>query len=148
MEQLNFPKYPLRLKTRENKTLIFDIIRKKYVVLTPEEWVRQHCIWYLIHEKNIPQSLISVEKQLLLNHQKKRTDIVVYHKTGKPFLVVECKAPSVTITQDTFDQIARYNMELHSDFLFLTNGLNHFCCMMDHQNKKYEFLPEIPLFEF
>lgn len=148
MEALNFPNYPLQLKTRENTTLIFDIIRKKYVVLTPEEWVRQHCLWFLIEEKNYSKSLLSVEKQVLINNQKKRTDIVAYKTDGSPLLIVECKAPTVKITQDTFDQIARYNMNLHSDFLLLTNGIDHYSCIMDHENKQYQFLKEIPSFEF
>ena len=148
MQALNFPNYPLQLKTNENKTLIFDIIRKKYVYLTPEEWVRQHCLWFLIKEKKYPKSLINVEKELLLNNTKKRTDIVAFSSSGNPLLIVECKAPSLQITQDTFDQIARYNMQLNSEYLLLTNGLDHYCCIMDHQNKKYQFLSEVPKFEF
>ena len=148
MQQLNFPSYPLQLKTSENKTLIFDIIRKKNIVLTPEEWVRQHCLWFLIEEKKYPKSLLNVEKQLLLNNQKKRTDIVAYSSNGNPLLIVECKAPSVKITQDTFDQIARYNMQLNSQYLLLTNGLEHYSCVIDHKNKQYQFLPEIPAFQF
>ncbi len=148
MEPLNFPNYPLQLKTSENKTLIFDIIRKKYMVLTPEEWVRQHCLWFLIEEKKYPKSLINVEKQLVLNNQKKRTDIVAFNNLGNPLLIVECKAPSVKISQDTFDQIARYNMQLNSEFLLLTNGLNHYCCKMNHKKQEYQFLPDIPKYEF
>ena len=148
MEPLNFPNYPLQLKTSENKTLIFDIIRKKYMVLTPEEWVRQHCLWFLIEEKKYPKSLINVEKQLILNNQKKRTDIVAFSNLGNPLLIVECKAPTIKINQDTFDQIARYNMQLNSEFLLLTNGLNHYCCKMDHKNQEYQFLSDIPNYEF
>lgn len=148
MQSLNFPNYPLQLKTNENKTLIFDIIRKKYVILTPEEWVRQHCIWFLIEDKKFPKSLMSVEKQLLLNNRKKRTDIICYQKQGKPFLIVECKSPTIEITQDTFDQIARYNMQLNSEYLMLTNGLKHYFCKMDHKNQKYQFLTDILPYQF
>lgn len=148
MDALNFPAYPFQLKTSENKTLIFDIIRKKYVHLTPEEWVRQHCIWFLIEEKKYRKSLMNLEKQLLLNNRKKRTDVVAYDLQGKPYLIVECKAPHIPITQNTFDQIARYNMELNAKYLLLTNGQEHYCCLMDHANQRYQFLPEIPVFEF
>lgn len=144
MQKLNFPTYPFQLKTNEKKTFIFDIIRKKYVVLTPEEWVRQHCIWFLIHEKNYPKSLINVEKQLIINGLKKRTDIIVFNNAAELVFIIECKAPSVTIDQKTFDQIARYNLALNAHFLLLTNGLNHYICQMNHQEKSYHFLKEVP----
>ncbi len=144
MQELNFPHYPFKIKTRENKTVIFDIVRKKYVVLTPEEWVRQHVIHFLAEEKKYPLSLMAVEKQVMVNSLTRRTDIVVYNTQGEPSIIVECKAPSVTITQETFDQIARYNLSLDADYLFVTNGLNHFYAIMDHQNQSYIFLPELP----
>lgn len=147
MESLNFPSYSFNIKTKENKTVIFDVIRKKYVYVTPEEWVRQHCIWYLIKEKRYPASLMSVERELHLNGTSKRTDIVCYDRQGKPLLIVECKAPTIKINQNTFDQIARYNMELDSKYLLITNGLDHYSCEMDHQNKAYNFLKEIPYYE-
>ena len=146
MQKLNFPSYKFRLKNSENKTLIFDQIRKKFVVLQPEEWVRQHCINYLIEEINCPKSLINVEKSLNLNGVKKRYDIVVYKPDGTLFLIVECKAPSITINQETFDQIARYHLSLKSDFLFVTNGINHYSCFIDFKNNSYQFLKEIPKF--
>jgi hypothetical protein len=144
MQELNFPHYSFRLKASENKTLIFDIVRKKYVVLTPEEWVRQHVIHFLHHEKKYPLSLMAVEKQVKINSLTRRTDIVVYNREGKPHIIVECKAPSITVSQATFDQIARYNLELEAHFLMVTNGLNHYQCIMDHANQSYVFLQELP----
>ena len=144
MQKLNFPSYTFRLKSNENKTLIFDIIRKKYVVLTPEEWVRQHTIFYLIKEKKYPISLIAVEKQLKINSMIKRTDIVVFNTDGTPEILVECKSPSVVISQDTFDQIARYNLTVKSNYLIVTNGLNHYYCQIDVEKENYVFLNDIP----
>ena len=144
MQKLNFPSYSFRLKSSENKTLIFDIIRKKYVVLTPEEWVRQHVVLFLIEEKKYPISLIAVEKQLKINSLLKRTDIVVFNTKGTPEILIECKAPSVAISQATFDQIARYNLTAQSNYLMVTNGLNHYFCQIDKENETYVFLKEIP----
>ena len=109
MQQLNLPNYPFRITKNEKHTLIFDDIRKKEIVLTPEEWVRQHFVQYLIQEKNYPVSLIAIEKQLTINNRKKRTDILLFSKNGTPDIIVECKAPHIKINQDTFDQTARYN---------------------------------------
>ena len=147
MQKLNLPSYQFKLKSSENKQLIFDIIRKKYVVLTPEEWVRQNFIQYLIHKKNYPISLIASEKQLTINKLKKRFDILVFNSMGKPYIMVECKAPSIKISQDTFDQIARYNMAINATYLIVTNGLTHYICKMDSENKAYIFLKEIPAFQ-
>ncbi len=144
MIDLNLPAYNFKIKSSENKRLIFDNIRKKYVVITPEEWVRQHYVSYLIAEKKYPISLISVEKQLLVNGLKKRTDILIFNKKGTPEIIVECKAPSIPITQQTFDQIARYNLKLKAKFLIVTNGLEHFYCQMDFENEQYLFLRDIP----
>ena len=144
MQKLNFPSYSFRLKSSENKTLIFDIVRKKYVVLTPEEWVRQHTIHFLHFEKKYPLSLMAVEKQLKIHALTRRTDIVLYKNDGKPFIIVECKAPSVEISQGVFDQIARYNMALNSELLMVTNGISHYYSYLDHQNETYQFLPELP----
>ncbi|SNR31695.1 type I restriction enzyme HsdR N-terminal domain-containing protein [Lutibacter flavus] len=144
MQQLNLPIYKFRIKSSENKYFIFDIIRKKYVVLTPEEWVRQHFVQYLIEEKNYPISLIAVEKKLTINKLTKRTDILVFTSEGLPHIIVECKAPSIKITQDTFDQIARYNLKLEANYLITTNGLEHFYCKMDTENEQYIFLKNIP----
>jgi len=141
---LNLPPYNYKLKSSENKTYIFDVIRKKYIVLTPEEWVRQHVLHFLITEKSYPKSLINVEKQLVLNNLIKRTDIIVFSNTGSPHIVVECKAPSVKITQKTFDQIARYNLKIDAKYLMLSNGLQHYFAQLDTQNKCFVFLKDIP----
>ena len=144
MQPLNLPTYKFRIKSSENKHFIFDIIRKKYMVLTPEEWVRQHFIHYLIEVKKYPISLIAVEKKLTINKLTKRTDILVFNNKGLPNIIVECKAPSVKITQETFDQIARYNLKLDANYLITTNGLEHFYCKMDTKNEQYIFLKTIP----
>ncbi|HEX9826550.1 MAG TPA: type I restriction enzyme HsdR N-terminal domain-containing protein [Flavobacteriaceae bacterium] len=144
MQQLNFPKFSFRFKNSENKRLIFDGIRKKFVVLQPEEWVRQHCVQYLIQMKNYPKSLINVEKELKINTLRKRYDIVVFNPDGSLHLIVECKAPEVNIDQTTFDQIARYNLELNATYLMVTNGINHYYCQMDFEKERYEFLKDIP----
>jgi len=144
MRVLNFPKYPFRFKNSENKPYIFDIIRKKFIVLQAEEWVRQHVIWYLIQEKKYPKSLINVEKQLRVNGLLKRYDLIVYKKDGGILLLVECKAPEVVISQNSFDQIARYNGSLHAEFLMLTNGLNHYFYTQDLSEEKYHFIKTIP----
>ncbi len=114
------------------------------MVLTPEEWVRQHYVSFLIDEKKYPVSLIALEKQLTINNRKKRTDILVFNKEGNHEIIVECKAPSIKITQDTFDQIARYNLKLKANYLIVTNGLEHFYCRMDFEKETYIFLKDIP----
>lgn len=144
MQKLNFPTYSFRFKSKENKISIFDCIRKKFIVLQPEEWVRQHCLHYLITEKNYPESLINVEKELIINGLKKRYDIVIFKPDGTIHLIVECKAPEIKISQATFDQIAQYNMALQADYLMVTNGLNHYYCQMDFENERYNFLRDIP----
>ena len=144
MQQLEFPTYTFRFKNSENKRLIFDDIRKKFVVLQPEEWVRQNCVQFLIQDKGYPKSLINVEKQLKVNNLTKRYDIVVFNSDGSIHLIVECKSPKININQDTFDQIARYNLTLKATLLMVTNGLNHYYCSMDFENECYNFLNEIP----
>ncbi|TBV26282.1 restriction endonuclease subunit R [Meridianimaribacter sp. CL38] len=144
MQKLNFPTYSFRFKNNENKVSIFDAIRKKFVVLQPEEWVRQHCLQFLIEEKKYPKSLINVEKELTVNDLRKRYDIVVYNPNGQIHLVVECKAPKINIDQTVFDQIARYNLELNATYLMVTNGINHYYCQMDFENERYVFLRDIP----
>ncbi|MBU2951927.1 type I restriction enzyme HsdR N-terminal domain-containing protein [Tamlana agarivorans] len=144
MQALNFPEYSFRFKNKENKVSIFDPIRKKFVILQPEEWVRQHCVKYLISVKKFPKSLINVEKELTINTLKKRYDIVVFNTDGTIHLIVECKAPKITISQTTFDQISRYNLELNATYLMVTNGLNHYYCQMDFKNECYTFLKDIP----
>lgn len=142
--KLNFPTYSFRFKTSDNKTAIFDVLRKKFVHLTPEEWVRQHVVHFLIAEKKYPKSLLNAEKQIKLHQRFKRFDVVAFHPTGKVNLIVECKAPSVKIDQEAFDQIARYNLALDADYLMVTNGLAHYYCQLDYAEEKYRFLPEIP----
>jgi len=144
LPKLNFPKYHFRFKNMENNMAIFDKIRKKFVIIQPEEWVRQHCVNYLIEDKGFPISLINVEKEIKVAGLKKRYDIVCFNPNGKVFLNVECKAYSIKITQDTFDQIARYNMALDSEYLMVTNGLNHYYCKLDKHNCTYQFLEELP----
>lgn len=144
MQKLNFPPYSFRFKNSENKIAVFDDQRKKFVILTPEEWVRQHCVQFLKNQKNFPASLINVEKQLKIAGLTKRYDIVVFNSDGSIQLIVECKAPSVKITQDTFDQIARYNLSLQADYLMVTNGLQHYYCQLDYEAENYNFLAEIP----
>lgn len=144
MQELNFPTYSFRFKNSENKRLIFDEIRKKFVVYQPEEWVRQHCIQYLIHEKQFPISLINVEKELKISNLRKRYDIIVFNPDGSIHLIVECKAPKIKIEQTVFDQIARYNLALNATYLMVTNGINHYYCQMDYEAQRYRFLKEIP----
>ena len=146
MQPLNLPTYKFKIKSNENKYSIFDIVRKKYVILTPEEWVRQHIIHLLIEEKKYPISLIAVEKKITINNLTKRPDIIIFNTKGKPHIIVECKAPTVNITQNTFDQIARYNLKLNSSLLVVTNGLKHYYCEMDFEKEKYVFLKDIPAY--
>ena len=144
LQELNFPEFSFRFKNSENKVSIFDCIRKKFVILQPEEWVRQHCVLYLMEVKNYPISLINVEKELTINDLKKRYDIVIFNPDGSIHLIVECKAPKININQTTFDQIARYNTALNASYLMVTNGLNHYYCQMDFENERYQFLKDIP----
>ena len=146
MPQLNLPKVALKTKSVEGTIQVFDVIRKKYFVLTPEEWVRQHFIHYLNTEKNYPMGLMGVEKMVKYNALKTRADIVLYTTEGKAKMIVECKAPNVKITQDTFNQIAKYNFKLKVPFLMVTNGMQHFCCRMDYKNNSISFLDDIPIF--
>ncbi|WP_178988059.1 type I restriction enzyme HsdR N-terminal domain-containing protein [Winogradskyella schleiferi] len=144
LQELNFPKFEYRFKSTENKVSIFDVIRKKFIILQPEEWVRQHCVHYLINDKKYPKSLINVEKELTINGLKKRYDIVIFNSDGSIHLIVECKSHNIKIEQTTFDQIARYNLVLNATYLMVTNGLNHYYCEMDMENERYSFLKTIP----
>ena len=146
MQDLNFPTYKFRLKNSENKNNIFYVIRKKFVVLQREEWVRQHCVQFLIHHKKYPISLINLEKVVCVNGLKKRYDIAVFNPDGSLHLIVECKAPKVKISQSTFDQIARYNLSLNASILMVTNGLNHYFCTMDRSLGLYNFLEDLPAY--
>ncbi len=147
MTPLNFPMYKFRFKSTEKKVHIFDGVRKRFLLLTPEEWVRQHCINFLLKQLNIPKSFINVEKEVKVNGLSKRYDIITFNQDGSVYLIVECKAPNVKITQDTFDQIARYNLTLKATYLMVTNGLQHYYCRMDLDNKTYIFLEKLPEFD-
>jgi type I site-specific restriction endonuclease len=144
MENLNLPNYSFKIKSELQRNLIFDSIRKKYVKLTPEEWVRQNFIQYLIREKNFPPGLMAVEMGVNINKLPQRSDIVLFNAQGNPLVIVECKAARIKINQATFDQVARYNMKLRVNYLIVTNGLRHYCCQMDYENNSYRFLPEVP----
>lgn len=146
MIRLNLPQYPFRIKSKENKLYIFDRNRKKEVLLTDEEWVRQHFVEYLVNNKDYPRSLIAVEKQCKVENMTKRTDIMVFDRKGEAEIIVECKAPHIKISQSTFDQIARYNLQMKASYLIVTNGLEHFFCQMDHEAREYKFLKDIPNF--
>lgn len=143
---LNLPKYDFKLKRVEGSKFIFDEVRKKYVKLTPEEWVRQNLVQYLHHQKKYPLSLMSIEHALKYNGMSKRADILCFNKEGKPLLMVECKASSVKINQNVFEQIARYNFDLQVPFLMVSNGLDHYCCRMNYETRSFDFLKELPQF--
>ena len=147
MWQLNLPEYKFRIKNQNNKLFIFDQQRKKFVSLTPEEWVRQNFICFLTDEKKYPSSLISVEKQLVINGLKKRCDAVIYNRNAHPLMIIEFKAPNVEIIQKTFDQAAVYNSKLKVGYFIISNGISHYCCQVDFENSKYNFLEKIPDFE-
>ena len=144
LPKLNLPNAELKIKLVEETTQVFDEVRKKYFKLTPEEWVRQNFIHYLKKEKRYPFGLMGVEKMVKYNSLKTRADILIYNREGMPSVIVECKAPNVEITQDAFNQIAKYNYKLRVKYLVVTNGLKHFCCDMDYENNKITFLEEIP----
>jgi type I site-specific restriction endonuclease len=142
--RLNLPQFEHRIKNSEKGKTIYDPVRNKYVALTPEEWVRQNFLQYLVQVKKMPQSLIRVEMHLKLNGLSKRSDIVVHDRHGNPLLAVECKAPTVKITQSVFEQLARYNLQLNVPYLVVTNGLTHFFCKYSDTEKQYLFLKNIP----
>ena len=141
---LNLPYFSFRIKEHDDKKLIFDNFRRRWIMLTPEEWVRQNFVRYLTEIKHFPASLVAIERSLRINQHDFRTDIVLFSRSGAPIVVVECKAPEVKISQQVFDQIARYNLEIRVNYLIVTNGLNHYCCRFDRDELTYTFLPEIP----
>ena len=141
---LHLPPYPFKITDHDGQLMMFDMIRRKNIIITPEEWVRQHFVQYLINQKNYPKTLIKLEGGHKLHGMPKRSDIVVYNKAGEKILLVECKAPSVVIDQKTFDQVARYNMVHKVSLLAVTNGLQHFYCYIDLENRGYKFIDEIP----
>ncbi|MBP3566690.1 MAG: type I restriction enzyme HsdR N-terminal domain-containing protein [Paraprevotella sp.] len=144
MFALNLPQYPIKVTKRDGRHFIFDDLRRKFVALTPEEWVRQHFVHYLTEQKGYPTGLIANEIQLNLNGTTKRCDTVVYDKQAHPRVIIEYKAPHIEITQKVFNQISRYNMVLHVDYLIVSNGLQHYCCRMNYKENTYEFLQDIP----
>ncbi len=143
--QLNLPAYTFRIKSStDGRRVIFDLLRRRYVTLTPEEWVRQHFVRYLIEVKGFPAALMANEVSLTQNGIKRRCDTLVADASGAPLLIVEYKAPHVKISQETFDQIVRYNMVLRARYLVVSNGFVHYCCKMDYEKDCYSFLPEMP----
>ncbi|MBL4707477.1 MAG: type I restriction enzyme HsdR N-terminal domain-containing protein [Flavobacteriales bacterium] len=147
MIKLNLPAYKFTFQEDNKKTKIFDDIRKKFLVLTPEEWVRQNIIRFLVEDRKFPKNLIAIEKGLKLNGLQKRTDVLVYSKEGTPILMIECKAPEIKIDQKVFDQIGRYNINFKLPYLLVTNGLEHYCAKIDFKNRSFSFLSEIPDYE-
>lgn len=144
MTPLNLPSYAVRVRQSNGRNTIFDPLRRRYVTLTPEEWVRQHFINFLIAYKHYPASLLANELQLKVGSKSMRADTVLYDATLQPRMIIEYKAPTVAITQRVFDQIVTYNLLLHVDYLVVSNGINHYICRMDYEHQSYEFLPEIP----
>ena len=147
MIPLNLPDFNIKLAGTPNRPIILDILRRKYVALTPEEWVRQHFIHFLINYKKYPATLLANEVELKVGQKRLRADTILYSKDLKPLMILEYKAPHITITQKTFDQISVYNMLLHVDYLIVSNGRQHYCCKMDYNNKKYLFLEDIPEYQ-
>tara|TARA_B100000780_G_scaffold84358_1_gene57714 strand:- start:600 stop:1037 length:438 start_codon:yes stop_codon:yes gene_type:complete len=145
MLKLNFPSFEFKLKMRNNKTFIFDILRKNFFLLTPEEWVRQHVIHFLVLTQNISANHIGIEKKIVINKMTKRFDLVVFNNNGNAKLLIECKAPSVKVDQKVFDQIAIYNKQLNSEFLMITNGLSHHYFKSNNNSKSYTFIKDFPL---
>lgn len=146
MQKLNLPIYHLKTREVNDKLEVFDIIRKKYVLLTPEEWVRQQFVNFLINEKNYPASLIAIEKGIKVLKMSKRFDAVVSDQKGYPVALIEFKYPEVNISQKVFEQIATYNMRLKVSHLIVSNGIKHYCCKVDYKKKKFTFLDDIPVY--
>ena len=144
MNRLNFPDFKLLIKSKENKKIIFDFIRKKWLLLTPEEWVRQNIISYLIEIKKYPKTRLQIERSLTINGKLKRYDILTRDKDFNIDVLVECKSPTTKISKAAFDQIAQYNLALSSKYLMVSNGIKHYFCQMDYEKKMYVFIPELP----
>ena len=144
LQPLNLPPFPFKISDSNGQLTLFDEIRKKHVIITPEEWVRQHFVQYLINQKKYPRSLIKLEGGLRLNGLPKRTDIIVFNPAGEKILMVECKAPSVNINQKVFDQVARYNITHKIAILAVTNGLQHYYCTIDFEKQGYQFIENLP----
>ena len=147
LQPLNLPPHPFKISDNNGQLTLFDEIRKKHIIITPEEWVRQHFVQYLINQKKCPKSLIKLEGGVKLNGMPRRTDIVVFNSAGEKILLVECKAPSIEVNQKVFDQVARYNITHRIPLLAVTNGLQHYYCRVDFDNKKYHFLEQLPEYD-
>lgn len=147
MTRLNLPPFEIKLRGTKAQPQIFDILRKKYIALTPEEWVRQHFVHFMVEHKGYPAALMANEIQLKVGEKTLRADSVLYSRDLKPRMIIEYKAPHIPITQKVFDQISIYNMLLHVDYLVVSNGLQHYICKMDYNDKKYLFLEDIPDYE-
>ena len=143
-EPLNLPPYEARIKDEKGRRTIFDFLRRRYVALTPEEWVRQHFVHFLVEHKGYPKGLLANEKELRVGEKKLRCDTLLYNRVLAPQMIIEYKAPDVAITQRVFDQISVYNHLLHVDYLVVSNGLQHYCCRMDYEHQTYQFLHDIP----
>ena len=144
MQTLNLPQTELKLQQRDDALYVFDVLRRRYVRLTPEEWVRQHFVHFLVQYKGFPQELLANEVSLSLNKTTKRCDTVLYGRHAEPMMIVEYKAPHIQLSQRTFDQICRYNIVLRVPYLIVSNGLQHYCCHIDLERQTYVFLHEIP----
>lgn len=145
MKELNLPSYSFRFKSGDGgKALIYDDIRRKYVVLTPEEWVRQHFVRYLVNEKSYPAGLLAVEASFELNRLVKRADILVHNRAGRPVLLVECKAPDVRLDAVVFDQIVTYNIKFRLRYIVVTNGMKHFACSVNPDTGEWFFMDKVP----
>ncbi len=147
MNHLNLPPFSMKIMERDGKRRVLDILRHRYVSLTPEEWVRQHFVHYLIHELGYPASMLANEVELSVGQKRLRCDSVLYGLRAEPRMILEYKAPSVSITQRVFDQISVYNMLLHVDYLVVSNGLHHYCCKMDYESHQYSFLESVPTYD-
>lgn len=147
MQTLNLPAYDFRIQQQGGKDMIYDAIRQKYVRLTPEEWVRQHFVQYLVQEQGVPRSLVAIEMGFTYQGMARRADIVVYDRRGKPLLMVECKASTVEVEQAVFDQVARYNLVVQAPYLVVTNGLVHYCAKLDLAEHSYTFLESLPQYD-
>lgn len=146
MLSLNLPGFDYKVTRKDGKPMIFDPLRRKYVALTPEEWVRQHFTNYLITEKEFPKDLLANEITINLHNTSKRCDTIVYNRFLAPIMIIEYKAPSVAVKEAVFDQIARYNFSLRVPYLVVSNGLEHFCCKIDYEAQSYGFLAHIPFY--
>lgn len=147
MKQLNLPPYDVRIGGTKEQPTIFDILRRRYVALTPEEWVRQHFVHFLTEHMDYPPTLLANEKKLQMGDKVLRADTVVYDTQLKPRMIIEYKAPTISLTQRVLEQASAYNLLLHVDYLVVSNGLKHYCCRMDYEHHSYEFLEEIPLYK-